>query len=285
MKRHYCVKIVSMILLLSASISSAVFADVVYDCGLVTDDPASLLEKMNLSSNGALKQEDMENAMTDLKAYCCQQQILKNDCDSAGGNNDNPESPYIFDHLVSKWFFKLDNKTDGSKDSKAQERADKLKEREESGKWKTPVTIQNDFVEAWQPTKWRAANIKEENCEITNYDSLDMSARYSAVCLQSACITRKFFSAAWDLDQRYDERACESLAQKRIDNEMTYIQTLMVEKSNLLMKDVWQTYTQSYLLETRRNMFLEKLTHINESLGMITKKVQEWTDMCSAGSQ
>lgn len=56
---------------------------------------------------------------------------------------------------------------------------------------------------------------------------------------------------------------------------MTYIQTLMVEKSNLLMKDAWQTYTQSYLLETRRNMFLEKLTHINESLGMITKKVQE----------
>lgn len=102
MKRHYCVKIVSMILLLSASISGAVFADIVYDCGLVTDDSASLLEKMNLSSNGALKQEDMENAMTDLKAYCCQQQILKNDCDSAGGNNDNPESPYIFDHLVSK---------------------------------------------------------------------------------------------------------------------------------------------------------------------------------------
>lgn len=49
----------------------------------------------------------------------------------------------------------------------------------------------------------------------------------------------------------------------------------MVQKANTLMKQVWKSYMQSYFLESRRNMLLEKVANINESLSAVTMKVQE----------
>lgn len=103
----------------------------------------------------------------------------------------------------------------------------------------------------WQPAKWYQPNINPGSCEIKNYDSLDLAARYTAVCMQSACITNKFFLATTDVNQRYDQAGCERMARQRIEDEMTYVQTLMVRKTNSLMTDTWETYAQSYMLETR----------------------------------
>ena len=103
-----------------------------------------------------------------------------------------------------------------------------------------------------QPAKWYQPSLNNANCEIRNYNELDLAARYTAVCRQAACITNKFFLAVGDLDNRMNLTACEAVARKRIEDEMTYVQTLMVRKSNTLMNDVRSAYTQSYLLETRR---------------------------------
>lgn len=55
---------------------------------------------------------------------------------------------------------------------------------------------------------------------------------------------KKFVLATNDLVDRYDTTSCMNMANQRIRDEMTYVQTLMVRKTNTLMKDVWQTYTQ-----------------------------------------
>lgn len=265
------------------SITAVVFADELYDCNLVVNDTTSALNSINLTLKTPLSESDSENAMTDLKAYCCQEDILKNGCDAVSESESNPESPYIFDQLVSRWFFKLDNKVDGSKDTKASERADDLSKREQTWTGNLPVSIQNTFIEVRQPAQWDQANINTHTCEITNYDTLPLSARYTAVCEQSTCITQKFFQAVSDLTQRYDEMACKSMAKKRINDEMSYIQTLMVEKTNALMENVWQTYTQSYMLEDRRWTLLEKFYNMNQSFSSVNGKVQEWTQTCSSG--
>lgn len=70
--------------------------------------------------------------------------------------------------------------------------------------------------------------------------------------MQSACITSKFLTTTIEIGQRYDTLRCDALTRKRIEDEMKYVQTLMVRKTNTLMNDVRSTYTQSYLLETRR---------------------------------
>jgi|GEM_PF-5814808 len=234
-----------------ASLSGSAFADLLYDCSLVGNPSYNALDSLNLNITAPLTRDDMESAMTDLKAYCCQIGVVTDKCESVAQSRTNPESPYIFDQLVSRGFFKLDNKIDGSKDAKADAWFMKVKERTDSGKGKVPVSIQNTFVDVRQPAKWYQPNLTEDTCEIKNYDDLDLAARYTAVCMQSACITRKFFLASSDLNSRYNQSACESMARKRIEDEMTYIQTLMVRKTNTLMDDVRSTYTKSYLLETR----------------------------------
>ncbi|MBP6910630.1 hypothetical protein KBC03_03440 [Patescibacteria group bacterium] len=127
----------------------------------------------------------------------------------------------------------------------------------------------------WQPAKRYEPNLNPSTCEIDNYDSLDLAARYTAVCKQAACITQRFTIAVSDLTPRYDETSCEAMAKKRIEDEMTYIQTLMVRKSNTLMKDMWQSYTQSYLLETRRTTLIDKFSKVNETFSLVNGKVQE----------
>lgn len=127
----------------------------------------------------------------------------------------------------------------------------------------------------WQPAKRYEPNINQSTCDIENYDNLDLAARYTAVCKQAACITKKFTIAVSDLNPRYDETNCEAMAKKRIEDEMTYIQTLMVRKSNTLMKDMRQSYTQSYMLETRRTTLIGKFSKVNETFSSVNGKVQE----------
>ena len=133
-----------------------------------------------------------------------------------------------------------------------------------------------------QPTKWLQARIDPKNCEITNYDSLDLAARYAAVCMQSACITNSFVLATNDLQKRTDLNTClYDLTSRRINDEMTYIQTLMVRKTNTLMGNMRTTYAQSYFVETRRTELLEKFARVNESLSAVNGKIQEGTRVCS----
>lgn len=81
MKKQTAYKIVGMIALVTLStLSSSAFADVLYDCGLVSDDPTSTLKDLKIEGKSPLSQEDMESSLDGLKAYCCQQKILKNDC-------------------------------------------------------------------------------------------------------------------------------------------------------------------------------------------------------------
>ena len=261
----------------------SVSAKLLYDCSLVAVSDHGILQSAAIGWTVPLNQDDMKDALTDLKAYCCQQGEITERCEGVKQSTTNPQSPYMFHQLVSRWFFKLDNKIDGSKDSKADEWKTKLKEWEESGKGNAPVTIQNTFVQTRQPSKRYQPRLIEQTCEIANYNQLDMAARYTAVCMQSACITRKFFVTTSDLDSRYDQTACEAMARRRIETEMTYIQTLMVKKTNTLVWDTWNAYTKNYLVETRRWTLIDKFSRINESFSTVNGKVQEGTRMCSVG--
>lgn len=93
-------------------VSAPLFADTLYDCSLVINDPHSAIDNLKLQSDKPLSSDDMHAAMDNLKAYCCQQAILTEGCESAKENRDAPEIPYAFDQLVSKGFFKLDNKVE-----------------------------------------------------------------------------------------------------------------------------------------------------------------------------
>ena len=96
-------KIVGIIALAALStLSSSAFADVLYDCGLVTGNPTSALESLKIKGVSPLSKDDMNASMNNLKAYCCQQKVFKDACEGSEGNDKNPESPYIFDQFVSQ---------------------------------------------------------------------------------------------------------------------------------------------------------------------------------------
>ncbi len=91
-------------------VGGSAFADVLYDCSLVSISDYNAIDALKLNIQAPLTKDDMQGALSDLKAYCCQIGAVTNDCDSAKQSTSNPESPYIFDQLVSRGFFKLDNK-------------------------------------------------------------------------------------------------------------------------------------------------------------------------------
>lgn len=156
MKHNAIRKLIGLTIIGALSIRSApLFADTLYDCSLVIHEPKDAIDNLKLKSDKPLSTDDMHTAMDNLKAYCCQQEILTEGCESAQENRDNPESPYAFDQLIGKGFFKLDNKVEGSEDSKAKEWKDAVKERTDVGTGKLPVSIQTKFVEIWEPAKWR----------------------------------------------------------------------------------------------------------------------------------
>lgn len=84
------------------TLGGSVFADIVYDCSLVANPNYNALDSLNLNITAPFTRDDMESAMTDLKAYCCQTGKLKDNCESVKQSTTNPESPYIFDQLVSR---------------------------------------------------------------------------------------------------------------------------------------------------------------------------------------
>lgn len=138
--KKYAMKNVSLKLLFLASagaffaFSSSASADLLYDCSLVGKDATTAMNNLKLTTKNPLNKDDLNISMENLKAYCCQINVSTESCEAAKENTSNPESPYIFDQMISRGFFKLDNKIDGSKDSKGDERAKKVKEWTDSGK-------------------------------------------------------------------------------------------------------------------------------------------------------
>ncbi|MBP6910631.1 hypothetical protein KBC03_03445 [Patescibacteria group bacterium] len=116
------------------AVTSSAFADLLYDCSLVGNDVNTKIDGLRLTTKNPLNRDDLSSSMSNLKAYCCQINIASDKCAGPKENTSNPESPYAFDQMVSRGFFKLDNKIDGSKDTKGEERAKKVKEWTESGK-------------------------------------------------------------------------------------------------------------------------------------------------------
>ena len=93
-KRTYAIGIGTISMLLSG----AAFADLTYDCSLVVNDSP----KVSVQTTAPLSKEDIASSLTDLKSYCCQQKILVQGCEGAKNSTTNPESPYLFDQLVSR---------------------------------------------------------------------------------------------------------------------------------------------------------------------------------------
>ena len=85
-----------------ATLGGTAFADLLYDCSLVANPGYNALDLLNLNITSPLTRDDMESAMTDLRAYCCQKGIVTDKCENIQNNQSNAESPLIFDHLVSR---------------------------------------------------------------------------------------------------------------------------------------------------------------------------------------
>ena len=85
-----------------ATLGGTAFADLLYDCSLIANPGYNALDLLNLNITSPLTRDDMESAMTDLRAYCCQKGIVTDKCENIQNNQSNAESPLIFDHLVSR---------------------------------------------------------------------------------------------------------------------------------------------------------------------------------------
>ena len=145
-----------------------------------------------------------------------------------------------------------------SRDDKAKERADTLSGFEGVGDGSSPVRIRSKFDSARKPLESDQPRLDQDTCAISNYDSLQMAARYQAACAQSECVTSKIVLPTSDFTTHVDPDGCDNLVDQRVATEQHHVQDLMIRKANKLISDLWTTYLEKYFERQRLDQLSEE---------------------------
>ncbi len=285
MKKTYILGIAILLYMSVWSTYANVFDNA--DCPLVRNGvQKALLEYKKLLNN-------QFPSLLDEKAVW---QALQNLYNSCSGKVGWAESNYLFDHLIDLGFRKLDAYTNPSlrynldADTKWAERQTTITEFADPTKNKKPEEIIAGF-NAFRPVYTNAINYipSELTCDITNTDTVPLSAKYKGVCEIAKCISIK----KWRVTQFATEKTsiseinnnpelCDIMAKNRYIQENSYIKQLVARAWIRTITNLIEQYTKNYFIWTRRQNLYEQFTKFDQELSFVNRKVQEWTPVCSA---
>ncbi len=239
-----------------------------YDCSVADQDKDNFLERFSDIDNEILQEDEISLAYDHLESYCCEEDILWDDCNLLPP--EYPESPYFYDHIVDIGFRKLDWNEELlysqiSSHEDGIQRREKINELAEQKDTVAPWIIYNTFRQHW--------NI---------WGGWWLYRKYQLVCIEAEKIQRKIFSIVSDDASIYQlTNACMDLVQDRVNREITYVRSLYTSRWDDLMQTNLRNYLDKYFARNRAIDFLEKMVYFEALLMQVTKKVNEWTPQCS----
>lgn len=234
--------------------------------------------------------QDLKTALTFLQSFCCEEfnKWAKNEKNSVCANvweSDKyyPQSPYIFDQLLSIGMRKLDAKEGDCKslwidctlqngNTKALERRRKINEIMESTEGFPPSVIQEYFLKY----RWKMENIADPTM-ITNlyYTMCDEAQRIrEAIGINSADIDAQITHGqglAW---------MCYQIAQQRYEKEVHFVRTVMVQKGIQYHQQNLSSYLKTYFVDNRLSDLLDKFIAIDGCFSMVLKYISR-TSCCN----
>jgi len=243
------------------------------DCGLSTS-----WARVNSSTwsvySGVVPYSDLSVAYDNLYAYCCKEGLFPQNSNPCGSSLGPVylESPYMFDHLIDVWFRRLDVVGAYSGqiiDSWAKAWYDFL----HPSTWTlalTPLMVQEQYKNHWSLTHIPLLQDEPEELPVylPLYTGFSLRDKYFNLCYVVKNAYQKILqrdSSRWPMDiwTHYNPSSlystCMSLAEQKVSRELTFTQTLMLERSSSTLETTMQSYTMTNFVKDRLMSLMDKL--------------------------
>jgi hypothetical protein len=233
--------------------------------------------------------QDLATALGFLQHYCCEEFNQKDASKQSvcsnlpQGGKYYPQSPYIFDHLVSVGMRKLDAKEDDCKalhidcilqngNAQALEWRRKINEIMESTEWYPPSAIQEYFYKY----RWTTENISDPKV---------IHSLYYTMCDEAQRIRTAIGINANDVDAeltygKWLAGYCYEMAQQRYEKEVHFVRTMMVQKGIQYHQQNLSSYLKTYFIDNRLSDLLDKFIAIDGCFSMVLKYISR-TSCCN----
>lgn len=228
-----------------------------------------------------LPEEAVARASMNLRAYCCEQKMIRNteknteickDQDIPTGRH-FPQSQYLFDHLVDVMFRRLDGNpeliyVDVPLHPRAIDWRKNIREYAVVPEWKLPIELINAAMDDW-----------------VSPDADGLLFLYNTVCDVAYWY---YESLAWSKESPWAQATtrayldtCPVITQSIIQYELMYIRMVIDLLANRSLWHSMSTYLKDYYANNR---LVNLQSTINEMVGAFTtvnRFYVEWTKQCS----
>lgn len=286
MKKLVLTAIISLI-----AISGSAFAQ---DCNLISAWNLGIIKDYtSFKYKNVVPQEAMQQALANLKAYCCKQFISTNPVCKAGKgklSTSYPESAYLFDQLLDVTMRRLD----GIKslayglnpDPAGKERRDLITKTANTAEGAQAITIESSYKE------YRTLHQKETmdldqvaaNYLGKNSPTLSLLDKYNKLCnlMKDIYLNLQEYPTIiwWKFENNSFFSACEGRVQDRIKRENTYVKMLMIQKSNQLLDETTKAYTKKHFVEEKLMGLRNIIANVKDTFKTIVQQAPA-SKMCS----
>jgi len=261
-------------------------------------------EKRSWQNEIIYPKESIKRALLNLKASCCQQNIIWSDTIRCKTDKENwllwdnyPDSKFLYDHLIDIWFRRLDAIEKllyewVVADPIWKEWRDFINKKWNQEEWTTPTDILPKFKE--QRTKninymlpYREDGNYNKQYETEwikiawEYLNRPLVNRYSNLCEVSAYIYWYLWLNLWDYTKAYWYPTCWSISNKIISRNIIFTKAIVLKKSNKLLYDNINSHITNYLSQNRLTKLKETILWIVQAFNTINKKVIKLIKECS----
>lgn len=205
-------------------------------------------------------------ALINLKAYCCSQ-VIQKACEKKEKDNlpkYYPESAYLFDHLLDvtmRRFDAIPSLAYGLEvDPIAKEWRDKITEIANTTVGKQASEIQKIYTGYRTLHTDFAKNIESsiDGYGKDNLAAFSLADRYNSICLMLKTMygdiqTTKWFvtDIGWYTYKNSFFSKCLNIVKDRVSRENWYVKILMIQKSNQLLDETTKAYTKKHFVEEK----------------------------------
>lgn len=258
------------------------------DCGMVDSSTPdiNIFGSIDGKYVDLLPEDAQERVSKNLRAYCCQQNILKEKtCEKTKTDippeGYYPQSTYLFDHIIDVMLRRLDGNVDliypdVALDPTGEEWRDKIREQASVPEWSTPMKILNiakDYRIKQSPSDTQTPRL----LWLYNRVCPDAYGIYEAKVAGAKGIT----NTPWALPTSRNQDVCALLAQQRIQYELKYIGVIMNMTANRTLETYMEKHLGTYFVTTRLAQLQSTISQMVDSFQTVNRFIVEGTKQCS----
>ncbi len=270
------------------------------DCGLVTNDwdLSNTKAYTRFTENfggenieGVVPAEAVSKALTNLKLACCMSTSINKDasyCKAFKNGKDYPNSIYLYDQLLDVSLRRLDGNSELAYGLAPDPTGKAWRDFINTAAEEQDGASAQAILDRWHTDRSRSKILPDDISPqgisdfILNYNlaNTTLADKYYNICNIVGTIYQQMNGG--EAVNSNTQKACQNLVNKRIADENNYTQIIIIKKSNELLHNTLQAYTQKYFVQEKMMVLL---TLINKVKSLFSTMVQQAATLNSTPSK